>query len=82
MRVFDRYDIVSEAALRQAAIRQAEYVAHQAPAPTVVPLPGTSDPELGLGQNSEAYQGLPSVETIVRTGYTRLRRLPALRVTR
>jgi hypothetical protein len=38
--VFDRYNIVSEGDLSQAAIRYAEYVAHQAPAPTVVPLPG------------------------------------------
>jgi hypothetical protein len=33
--VFDRRNIVSEADLRPAAIRHAEYVAHQAPAPTV-----------------------------------------------
>jgi len=52
-RVLDRYGIVSEADLRQGAIRQAEHVAHQAPAPTVVPLPRTSDPELELGHSSD-----------------------------
>ena len=42
--VFDGYNIVSEADLRQAAIRHAEYGAHQAPTPTVVPLPGLARP--------------------------------------
>ena len=33
-------NLVSEGDLRQAAIRHADYVAQQAPGPTVVPLPG------------------------------------------
>jgi hypothetical protein len=42
--VFDRYNIVSEGDLRQAATRHADYVAQQASDPTVVPFPGIARP--------------------------------------
>ena len=45
--VFDRYNIVDEQDLGRASARLAQYVANQARAPKVVPLPVTSEKGTG-----------------------------------